>query len=143
MLNDMFSCCLYFSANRLSRIMSKLADEAFEKSGLSPSYAFILMLVEKHHSITPTELADNMGMMPSTITRLVDKLVAKDFVTRTTMGKKSCISLTQKGQTILSELNKYWENLYQSYVEVLGEDYSSELTRLTNEAAEALEKGKK
>ena len=48
--------CLYYSANALSRIMTKMADEEFASAGLSSSYAFLLMTVNHKPGIQPKEI---------------------------------------------------------------------------------------
>ena len=36
--------CLFFSVKKLDRLLNKLADEAFRKTGLAPTYGFILLI---------------------------------------------------------------------------------------------------
>ena len=45
MLNTYIKECLYFTANRLSRVITKMAEDEFAASGLSPTYAYLLMAV--------------------------------------------------------------------------------------------------
>lgn len=40
--------CLYFSSNALARMMTKMADEEFKSSGVSTSYAFLLITVNEN-----------------------------------------------------------------------------------------------
>ena len=72
--------CLYYSANALSRMMTKMADEAFAKTGLAPSYAFMLMSINHKPGIHPKELSEHMQLTPSTVTRLLEKLEAKNLL---------------------------------------------------------------
>ena len=38
--------CLYFTSNKLNRILNKMAEEEFLKTGLSPSHALTLMNID-------------------------------------------------------------------------------------------------
>ena len=66
--------CLYYSVNALSRVMTKIADEEFGVTGLSSSYAFLLMTVNEKPGIQPKEISQHMQLTPSTVTRLVEKM---------------------------------------------------------------------
>ncbi len=39
--------CLFFSVKKLDRMLNKLADEAFRKTGLAPTYGFILLILKE------------------------------------------------------------------------------------------------
>lgn len=75
---NVYCNCLYYSVNALSRKMTKMADEEFAITGLSSSYAFIMMTVNSKPKIQPNQLAEIMMLMPSTVTRLVEKLELRD-----------------------------------------------------------------
>lgn len=137
--NSIFEQCLYFTSARLSRIATKIAEEAFSKSGMTPTYAFLMMMVKRKPGISPTELADKLYIAPSTVTRLVDKLVSKGLLTRTTEGKNCHVHLTDAGIDIQRDLKKQWANLHEAYAKLLGETGHDELAKATNEAAKKLE----
>jgi len=71
------SKCLYFTSNALARKLTKLAEEAFVPLGISPSYAFLLLLVHENPGITPSALSVELNLDPSTITRLADKMILR------------------------------------------------------------------
>ena len=39
--------CLFFSVKKLDRMLNKLADEAFRRTGLAPTYGFILLILKE------------------------------------------------------------------------------------------------
>jgi MarR family transcriptional regulator, organic hydroperoxide resistance regulator len=136
---DLLHCCLYFTANSLSRIISRLADECFATSGQAPSYCFLLMLAAEQSGITQKELAEKMHLAPSTVTRFVETLEKKGLVRREMDGKVSRVMVMEAGQVILESIQASWKLLYQRYSDVLGEEEGASLTRLIDEACRKLE----
>ncbi|HFU5889252.1 TPA: MarR family transcriptional regulator, partial [Enterococcus faecium] len=43
--------CLFFSVKKLDRMLNKLADEAFRRTGLAPTYGFILLILKEKDGI--------------------------------------------------------------------------------------------
>ena len=112
--------CLYFTANSLARVITRMAEEEFRKTGLSPSHAFLVMLVNDHPGIAQKELADNLQLAPSTVTRFIDSLVYKGYLTRKAEGKASKIYPTAESKNLQPTIEDAWSNLHMRYAKVLG-----------------------
>ncbi|WNB91085.1 MarR family transcriptional regulator [Bacillus sp. NEB1478] len=142
--NNMDNCildnCLYFTVNKLSRAITRMAEDSFKKTGLSPTHAFCLMLVNNKPGISQSELAEQLHMMPSTITRFIDKLVMKGLIERKAEGKRSFIFPTEEGENTQEEIRAAWKDLYRTYSAILGEEEGKSLTTLIREAGDILEK---
>ena len=66
-----------------------------------------LNLIGQAEDLTPATLADAMGMTRGAITKVLDKLEAKDWAARTPHADDSrvqMLSLTRRGQRVLPEL---------------------------------------
>jgi DNA-binding MarR family transcriptional regulator len=122
-----FDCCLFFTANELSRRMDKMAEKAFENIELTPIQGLTLLLIAVNGNDRPTDLANEMAMNPSSITRFTDVLVKKGYVRRIREGRTSVLELTEKGKDSIVIVNNAWENIYEQYEALLGEDFSKEL----------------
>lgn len=120
--------CLYFSVNALSRSVTKLAEEEFAVTGLSPSYAFVMMSVNNSKGIQAGQLAQEMMLTPSTITRLVEKLELKGLLRKENDGRATIIYSTEKGKNLQELILTAWSNFHQKYNQLLGEDFSRKLT---------------
>ncbi|KAI3349277.1 MarR family transcriptional regulator [Clostridium botulinum] len=138
MLEQNFCECLFFTATRLKKIAAKIAEDELKPLGLSPTYVYILLGVKFKSGITQKELSEELHLKPSTITRLIDKLVINGLVERRTEGKLSHIYLTNDGEKIQEDIQKYRLKLHNRYREILGEDYNL-LTKITNDSARILE----
>ena len=133
-LESKYCGCLYYSANALSRIMTKLADEEFAITGLTSSYAFLLMTVNEKPGIQPKEISHHMQLTPSTVTRLIEKMEYRGFLEREHVGRTTEVYPTIQSKKLHAKIKKAWRNLYNRYAEVLGESKSKKLTQLINES---------
>ena len=131
--------CLFFSANALARTLTRQAEDAFARTGVAPSLAFVLMTVRRHPGIQPSEVAKVMMLSPSTLTRLVEKLEGKGLLRREAKGKAIHIHLTEQGEALGPVLLEAWQHTYQGYAAVLGADTAKALTDQVYAAALALD----
>ncbi|MCH5586113.1 MarR family transcriptional regulator [Shimazuella sp. AN120528] len=140
MMQELLKGCLYFTANQLAREAGKLAEEEFRKIGLSPTYAFLILVVKEQPRITLTELSSILHIAPSTGTRFVDKLIVKGLVDRKTEGKLAKVTLTEKGLQLHDEIQACWDRLYDRYSAIFGKEEGDALTETVLKASETLRK---
>jgi len=120
--SDLVHQCLYFTAATLGRAVSRLAEEAFRPTGLSPSHAFALMLAAEEPGIGPCALAERLALAPSTVSRFVDQLAAKGLLVRTAEGRLARLSATPAGLARLKGIEQAWKRLHRAYSRILGPD---------------------
>ncbi len=121
--------CLFFSANSLSRVITRMAEEEFRVAGLSPSHAFLMMLVNENEGAGPKKLSEFLQLAPSTVTRFVDSLAGKGYLRRETEGKTARIFTTEAGKTLQQPIADAWKRLFDRYSEILGEEVGKKLTQ--------------
>ncbi|MBF4691613.1 MarR family winged helix-turn-helix transcriptional regulator [Fusibacter ferrireducens] len=135
-ISDGHSCnlesCLFFSSTKLARAFKKIADEAFNKTGLSPSHAFLLNLVNSRGEIHQKEVGELLHLTPSTITRFVEKLERMHLISRKSEGKNIFISKTEKGMALQPDIVKAWDDLHARYRNILTETETETFIKLTN-----------
>lgn len=139
-ISEMMECCLFFSANRLSRIITKMAEASFLKTGLSPTECFAIMVLNESGTISSTTLGKILSLSPSTVTRFIDKLVLKGYCIRSYEGKNSNLTITQKGLEIQKEIEKSWEELYENYSRKIGYEKGDALSLELSNLSKILEK---
>jgi len=100
----MFDACIYFNVTALARVLKRIWDEAFSRVGLSPSHAYVLLLVIEKPGIVQSEISTAMELTPSTVSRFIDTLAGKGLVTRRTEGKVAHVDPTPAGTALQSEL---------------------------------------
>ncbi len=131
--------CLYFTANALSRVIARMAEEEFKITGLSPSHAFLMMIVNDHPGIGQKELGEQLHLAPSTVTRFIDSLVYRGYLIRKSKGKVSKIHSTNKGKQLKKPIDAAWKSLYHRYSKILGMKEGDQLTQLIDDAGRKLE----
>lgn len=133
--------CLFFTANRLSRSIKKIAEDEFALTGLTPMYGYLILLVNGEPGISQKELSEKLYVTPSTLTRFIDKLEAKQLVERKVQGKTVLVYPTTKSQNLEQTIRHASKNLLIRYSAILEEKAAKELTRSIDVASGMLEKG--
>lgn len=132
--------CLFFTVNRLSRAVTKIAEEEFAVTGLSPMYGYLIRLVIASPGISHKELSEKLAITPSTLTRFVDKLEGKQLVERNVQGKNVYLYPTDKSRELLDTIRSASKNFHLRYEEILGMEFSAQLTKDLERTSERLEK---
>lgn len=132
--------CLFFTANRLGRAITKIAEEEFAMTGLTPMYGYLIRLVILTPGISQKELSEKLSITSSTLTRFIDKLESKQLVERKVHGKTVLVYPTDKGRELEEAIRRASKNLHRRYESILGSDSSDQLTKVIETASEQLEK---
>lgn len=136
---DILENNLFFLTGALSRKLKNQADEAFATVGLSSSHALLLWLIYDNPDIQPSQLANQMQLKPSTITRLVQKLERRELVEKQSEGRAIAIRCTDKGKNLAQEIEQKWEQLIQLKKENIGERYVEVLSEMIDNALDAMD----
>ena len=132
--------CLFFTANRLGRAITKIAEEEFAPTGLTPMYGYLIRLVNGTPGITQKELSEKLSITPSTLTRFIDKLEGKQLVERKGQGKTVLVYPTDKGIALEGTIRQASKNLRTRYEAILGVEAAEQLSSLIELSSEQLEK---
>ncbi|MGP7818050.1 MarR family winged helix-turn-helix transcriptional regulator [Niallia sp. 01092] len=131
--------CLFFTANRLSRAITKMAEEEFASTGLTPMYGYIIRLVNGNPGISQKELAEKLSITASTTTRFIDKLEGKQLVERKGKGKTVEIFPTEKGKELEPIVRQASKNLLTRYEAILGKELSEKVKTEIEKTSDKLE----
>lgn len=116
--------CMYFTTGVLARKMTRLAEQSWEASGLSPSLAYLLLLVLEKPGIQPGKLSGHLQLAPSTVTRLIEKLEEKKLVKREADGKQTLVYPLAKAQKLEPTLQSCRSRFYETFAAILGVEES-------------------
>ncbi len=121
----MFEKCIYFNSNALARQINKIWDDAFKPFGLSPAHAYVLRMVLDQPGISMKQIAEELELAPSTVTRFVDSLINKNFLKRVSDTKDkrgSLIFPSQQAKKIHKKLEQTGTDLYKKMNKIIGKD---------------------
>ncbi|WP_185967598.1 MarR family transcriptional regulator [Clostridium sp. HBUAS56010] len=131
--------CLFFSTAKLSRVFGRIAEEAFLKTGLSPSHAILLYLVNNKGSMKQKDLGEALHLTPSTITRLIEKLEHKHLIMKQQKGKQVSLTTTKEGLALQDQIVESWNQLNRTYESVLTEEETTQFIEISKKLLNHLE----
>jgi len=132
--------CLFFTSNRLSNVMRRMANDIYKSTGLSTPSIYLLIVVNQYPGITMTELSDKLDIAPSTCTRFVNILDKQGILSKEIEWKTVHIYLTDKGRKKTEKIDAVMIELAQRCNDILGPDVAASLPAEMVAAAEKLEK---
>lgn len=139
----MFERCLYFNLNALTRKVNRVWDSEVRQTGLSAPHAYVMRIVLSEPGVSQKQLAEELHLDPSTVTRFVDALAKRRLVRRDTSHtdrRSATIFPTAEGKQLRRKLEKIGDTLFQTMRTRLGDKRFQELVSALREARNALEK---
>ncbi len=141
-LPPMFDRCLYFNTNHLARTIGKIWQDAFSELGLAPAHAYLLRLVIEQPGMVQKDIATELHLEKSTITRFVDKMVEQDYLIRKMAdsgnNREQQIHPTSKAIKLGVKLQEIGNSLYQKMTESIGEKELKKLVKTIRNTTDKL-----
>lgn len=114
---------MHSASNLFSREVTRHFDSYFEEYDLATSYVELLLILNTKSELSQNDLADEMKLAPSTITRFVNKLVKKGLVEKRKVGRTAVISLSKKGKNQLPALKTSFDSAIDDLENILSKKY--------------------
>lgn len=114
------------------RILGRYAASVWIESGLTLTQFKSLFLIGSRGSINFRKLAKALGVTPSNVTGIVDRLVGQGLVSRTENPedrREMSLQATDKGQTLLSNLKESGINRMTQILSLLSLEELSSLAQ--------------
>ena len=128
------------SVNSFSRTLSSFFDDRLSRFNLATSYIELMILMKENDSVSQKQIAEQLSLAPSTITRFVDKLKKEGYLTKKRDGRNMTIALTEKGRKTSSEMDREYQSAVDDIRELMGDKYIETVGKLLNYGSEELEK---
>jgi len=115
--------CTNFKLRQLTRRVTRHFDAALAKSGLKTTQYSLLSHVLRMGPLRPVDLARAMGVMPSTLTRNLQPMVAAGWIAldEGVDARSRSIRLTEAGREKRAEAQRCWRRAQTTLNAVLGE----------------------
>ena len=131
--------CLFFTSTKLARELGRIADEAFSRTGLSPSHAILLYILNLRGGIQQKEIGEMLHLTPSTITRLLERLERKELIAKQSEGKNVYLCTTPEGLAMQGEIIAAWNQLQGKYKDVLTEEETARFIEISSKLLKSLD----
>ena len=124
--------CIADKFRLMSRIITKLYDEALRPTGLTTSQMNILMVTAKYGEASPNQIGEWLYMEKSTLSRNVRRLKENGWLTihPAKSGRSHTFKLTAKGSRALQKGLPLWESAQREAQAILGKTGVEEIMRV-------------
>ncbi len=109
--------------------------------GVTLAQCHILLELNESESLSISEIADILGLDSSTLSRTIDGLVEKGFVTRTTdINDRRAVqlNLSENGIKKVESINEQCNNTYREFLQFIPEDKIASVLEVMELIAEGL-----
>ena len=127
--------CSSYKLRQLSRRVSQHFDHVIGASGLKTTQYSLLSHLSRLEPVRPGDLAAEMEMDASTLTRNLQPLIREGWVEvgPGDDGRSRRVSLTDAGRAKRAETQRAWKRAQLEFNAVIGEERVSQLHRLIDE----------
>jgi len=116
--------CVCFNLRKTTRVVTQIYDRIMKPSGLNGTQFTLLTAVAIAGSPTIANLAKNLLMDRTTLTRNIKPLEKQELliITAGEDQRTRIVTLTDQGENMLSNALPYWNKAQKSIIESYGED---------------------
>jgi len=124
--------CLATRVRQLSRIITRLYDDAMRPLGITASQYTLLAQLASRDGITAVEIGHELDIEKSTLSRNLKRLLALHMITMDPpAGRRGRgLHLTPKGQAVLKEAYPVWQAAQGRSMAVMGSETRARLDDL-------------
>jgi DNA-binding MarR family transcriptional regulator len=128
--------CLATRVRQLSRIITRLYDDAMRPLGITASQYTLLAQLAARDGITAVEIGHELDIEKSTLSRNLKRLLALGLIVMDPpAGRRGRgLHLTSKGQTVLRDAYPVWQGAQARAVAVMGAETRATLDELLRHA---------
>ena len=132
--------CSNLKLRQADRVVSRYYDSLLATAGLKTSQYSLLGHIAAMQPVRPADLARQMALEPSTLTRNLQPLLAQGWVTvgPGVDGRSRVVLLTDAGRTKRSEGQRAWKKAQLGFNERLGAARVAQLHALLDECLQRL-----
>ena len=132
LLSTMATDCLGFRVRRLNRIVSAYYDDGLRPFKAKLSQINLLIIVWRFENITPSELSKIAQIDTSTLSRNLERIIARGWIqsTPSTDGRSYHLSVTTDGKKMLKKIYPAWKEAQKKTEKLLGNELVKDIKQL-------------
>jgi len=131
-LSTMATDCIGFRIRRLNRVVSAYYDDGLRPFKARLSQLNLLIIVGRFKNITPSELSKIAQIDISTLSRNLERIIARDWIISTPSadGRSYHLSITSGGMDMLKKIYPAWKEAQIKTEKLLGNELIKEIKQL-------------
>ncbi len=109
------------------------AGGQLSRVGLHPGQEGLLKALATKDGMTMSEIAATLGVQPPTVTKMIGRLAAQDYVERRPIrgdGRQAAVFLTERGQNAIETIDKVWKRIERAALDGIDEKDRKRLRKL-------------
>ncbi|MFV0298166.1 MAG: MarR family winged helix-turn-helix transcriptional regulator [Hyphomicrobiaceae bacterium] len=128
--------CIATRVRQLSRIVTRVYDDALRPHKITASQFTLLMQLAQTDGITAAEIGMQLDIEKSTLSRNLKRLLALGHIDMDPpAGRRGRgLHLTPRGQTVIREAYPLWQEAQRRTIEAMGADAHARLDGLLSQA---------
>lgn len=135
--------CLAGRVRILNRVISGLFDAQLRSLKIRASQLNILVVIAAHGPLGPAEVCRRLCLEKSTLSRDLERLIARGWVTATATGRRQTLEVTHPGRALIDTMRPAWTKAQAEALRLLGREFADELHRVVDGGRLALKLRKK
>ena len=130
------SCCVALRARRMSRIITRIYDDAMRPLGLTASQFTLLTAVAQQDGVTAAEIGFDLDIEKSTLSRNLKRLVALKMIAMDPpAGRRGRgLHLTPRGEESIRNAYPVWRLTQTRVVDTMGGESTGTFDKLLSSA---------
>lgn len=127
-LAEVLATCASFNLRKASRIVSQAFDESLSGTGLKSTQITVLLVLAVNGPLQMSDLADELVLTPSTLSRNLKPLVRDGFIKLTRAVPRGKIAqITDLGLKTVETAKPMWLTAQTQFLDQIGEDNWAQL----------------
>ena len=101
--------------------------------GLHSGQESLLKALAAYDGISMSDLANSLGVQPPTVTKMIGRLAAQDYVERRASkgdGRQAEVYLTERGQRAIEAIDKMWKRIEKTALDGIDDKDRKRLRKL-------------
>ncbi len=130
------ACCMALRARRMSRIITRIYDEAMRPMGLTASQFTLLTAVASQNGVTAAEIGFDLDIEKSTLSRNLKRLVSLKMINMDPpAGRRGRgLHLTEAGDKAIQSAFTVWKQTQERVETALGDQSTGTFDKLLDSA---------
>ena len=130
------NACLATRVRQLSRIVTRVYDDAMRPLGITASQFTLLTQLAQRDGITAVEIGGSLDIEKSTLSRNLKRMLSLDLITMDPpAGRRGRgLHLTPKGQAVIKDAYPIWKAAQDRAIAVMGDNARDSLDHMVVQA---------